>query len=306
MLISLSCLSHHFFLFSFSRFNALLTIESFTNISNSFQTNQHISFKYACYRCFKYFSNSISWNWLSLRDLCFIVKTNAIILSKCVQLNLILCIWRRLISAIITMIWLKSLRTKRSVIVSFRVSLSDKDMLDLIWFDLIWFDLIWFVWSDLIWFSRSTAFYNIYRLSCCVVFVWTDWHTRKNFRLYAKIQKAASDYLTDELDENQTWRSWTWWKSEDDERRTWSKSIIRSSFEYQFRKHLLTCKKIFHLYDKFQKAASDNLTDELDENQTWRSWTWWKSDDLNQIIEKASTVENFEREITHIRAKFII
>jgi hypothetical protein len=31
-----------------------------------------------------------------------------------------------------------------------------------------------------------------------------------------------------------------------------------------------------------------------------------KLDDLNQIIEKASTIEDFWEEITHIRANFII
>jgi hypothetical protein len=88
----------------------------------------------------------------------------------------------------------------------------------------------------------------------------------KKFHQYDKFQKAASESLNDELDENQTWRSWTWWKSEDDERETWSKSVIRSSLECQFRKHLLTCKKIFHLYDKFQKRSPEKASRELDQN----------------------------------------
>jgi hypothetical protein len=69
-----------------------------------------------------------------------------------------------------------------------------------------------------------------------------------------------------ELDENQTWESWTWCKSDDDEPKIWSKSVIRSSLECQLRKHLLTCKEIFHLYDKFQNRSSEKASRELDQN----------------------------------------
>jgi hypothetical protein len=102
----------------------------------------------------------------------------------------------------------------------------------------------------------------------------------KKFHQYDKFQKAASESLNDELDENQTWRSWTWWKSEDDERKTWSKSVIRSSLECQFRKHLLTCKKIFHLYGKFQKRSSEKASRELDQNDKSRN----RELDENQTI----------------------
>jgi hypothetical protein len=102
----------------------------------------------------------------------------------------------------------------------------------------------------------------------------------KKFHQYSKFQKAASESLNDELDENQTWESWTWWKSEDDERETWSKSVIRSSLECQFRKHLLTCKKIFHLYNKFQKRSSDKASRELGQNDESRD----RELDENQTI----------------------
>ncbi len=46
-------------------------------------------------------------------------------------------------------------------------------------------------------------------------------------------------------------------------------SIISTiAFECRFRMHLLTLIKKFHQYDKFQKAASESLNDELEENQT--------------------------------------
>jgi hypothetical protein len=149
-----------FFLFQFNRFNALLTIESFTNISNSSQTNQHISFRYACDRCFKYFSNSISWNWLSLQNLCFIIKMNAIISSKCVQLNLTLYLTKTDLNDnqddLIEVLLYKTQRDCLSQNITKRWRHA---WFDLIWSDLIWFDLIWF---HLIWFDRSTSIYNIY------------------------------------------------------------------------------------------------------------------------------------------------
>jgi hypothetical protein len=92
--------------------------------------------------------------------------------------------------------------------------------------------------------------------------------------------------LNDELDEKSDLR--TWWKSEDDESkrsRIWWKSVIRSSFEYLFHKHLLICKKIFFSVWQISKTIiwrwwlSESR--ELDENQKTinreRSRTWWKS-----------------------------
>jgi hypothetical protein len=79
-----------------------------------------------------------------------------------------------------------------------------------------------------------------------------------------------------EISKNCIWKFewWTWWKSNLKVvnlmkirkwwTRIWWKSIIRSSLECQFRKRLLTCKKIFHLYDKFQKRSSEKASRELD------------------------------------------
>jgi hypothetical protein len=107
-----------------------------------------------------------------------------------------------------------------------------------------------------------------------------------------------------ELDENQKMvnrgGSETWWKS-DVGSRTWWKSVIRSSLGCKFRMHLLTGIKFFSSVWQIPKTV------------TLRWWiggggsgTWRKSDDLDQIIEKASTVGGFWEGITHIWAKFII
>ncbi len=61
--------------------------------------------------------------------------------------------------------------------------------------------------------------------------------------------------------------------------------------------------KIFHQYSKFRKRSSGNLTDELDENQTWESWTWWKSEDdesreVEDLMKIRREVENLMK-ISH-------
>ncbi len=126
------------------------------------------------------------------------------------------------------------------------------------------------IWSDLIWFDRSTFIYNIYD-QAAVSFSYELIDIReKNFvrmrnfkKLHLKIwlmnlMKIKSENR--ELDENQKMMNRK--KS-----KTWSKLIIRLSLECQFRKHLLTCKKVFHLYDKYAAEWFDLVWVSISENQ---------------------------------------
>jgi hypothetical protein len=120
-----------------------------------------------------------------------------------------------------------------------------------------------------------------------------------------------------ELDENQTWGSWTWWKSDlrivdlMKIRRWWIEDLIKISHTIII--WVSISQASAGMQENFSSVWSISKTVIWkSESWTWskwwigKSWTWWKSDDFDQIIEKASTIGGFWREATHIRAKFII
>jgi hypothetical protein len=105
-------------------------------------------------------------------------------------------------------------------------------------------------------------------------------------------------------------RSWTWWKSEDDESRK-IKNLMKISHTIiiwvpisqapdDMQEKSLICMKNFENDSLIERV--ENLMKIMNREIV----NLWKSDDLNRIIEKASTIEDFWERTTHIRAKFII
>jgi hypothetical protein len=195
---------------------------------------------------------------------------------------------------IIIIILLKSFRTKRRMIVSLSVTLSDEDIFN---------DLIW---SDLIWFDRSTSLYNIYdQAAVSLSYELIDIHEKffvcmRNFKkLHLTIWMMNLMKIkleSRELDKNQ---------------KMMNENLIKINHT------IITWMSISQAFVDMQRNFSfvwqiSKTIIWKSESWTWskwwieRTWTWWKSDDLNQIIEKASTIENLWKDSTHIRAKFII